>query len=302
MKLTDHLAKLDAALGKSFQDLPEIETVSSINMETIPKEINKWLHLEDAVAVFADLQGSTRLAYQLTDRESAAVVETAIKAIVETLYECQVRHAQIQGDGAYGVFYGPNALENAMVAAITIQTFSVKTFSTKVETNFKDAPETGIKIGVAAGPVIVKKLGKIRNAEFQDESWVGIPVNFASKAASSSEPGNLVVTASIWDRIWDNEYLTLSCVCNAEKRKTELWQPFEIKSLSDFSGQEAGYTLGSTWCINCGPSFVEHVLAGDKRRDSDEDARLKRARQKTESLNKVAEQKRKNVKAYKKVR
>lgn len=301
IKLTDHLGKLEEALKNNFKDLPEIQTVLSINMDNVPKEVNRWLHLEDAVAVFADVQGSTRLAYELTDRESAAVLETAIKAIVETLFECEAKHAQIQGDGAYGVFYGDKALEHAMVAAITIQTFSVKYFSEMVRSNFKNSPKTGIKVGVAAGPVIVKKLGKIRNSEFQDPSWVGIPVNFAAKAASETVPGKLVVTASIWDRILDNEYLTLSCICNAEKKKTELWQSFEIESLLDYSGQEAGFSLTSTWCTNCGPTFVEHVIAGDKERDSDEDARLKRKKLKSESLNLVAKQKRQSVKAYKKV-
>lgn len=301
IKLADHLGKLEAAIKSSFKDLPEIQTVLSINMENVPKEVNRWLQLEDAVAVFADVQGSTRLAYELADKESAAVIETAIKAIAETLFACEAKHAQIQGDGAYGVFYGDKALENAMVAAITIQTFSVKYFSKMVRSSFQNSPETGIKVGVAAGPVIVKKLGKIRNSEFQDPSWVGIPVNFAAKAASETVPGRLVVTASIWDQILENEYLTLSCICNAEKKKNELWEPFEIKSLQDFSGEEAGYSLSSTWCNNCGPSFVEHVIAGDKERDSDEDARLKRKKQKNESLNLVAKQKRQSVKAYKKV-
>jgi class 3 adenylate cyclase len=301
LKLKEFLDKQKENVLGSFGDLPEIETVSTVDESKIPKEINRWLQLEDAIAVFADIQGSTRLAYELNNREAAAVIETGIKAIAETFHTCDAKHAQIQGDGAYAVFYGEMALENAMVAAITIQTFSQKIFKERIKVKFPKAPATGIKVGVAAGPVIVKVLGKNRVNQFQDPSWVGIPVNFASKAASAASPGKLVVTATIWDRIWDNEYLTMSCVCNPEKKKSELWEPFPIQTLSDYSGEEAGYSLSSTWCDNCGSTFSERVLAGFKTRDLTEDARLSRQKQKADSLNKVAARTRASVKAYKRV-
>jgi len=300
--LKDHLRKLEDTVDQCFADLPVIEEVSSVDEEDLPKGGNKWLQLEDVVAVFADLKSSSRLAYELNNQEAAAVIESGIKGIADTFYAADAKHAQIQGDGAYAVFYGEKALENAMVAAITIQTFSQKFFKTQVKKRFAMAPETGIKIGVAAGPVIVKKLGKNRVQEFQDPSWVGIPVNFASKAASAAEPGKLVVTATIWSRIWDNEFLTLSCVCNPEKQRTELWSPFKIETLSDYSGEEDGFSLSSTWCDNCGSTFSTQILNGAKNRDLREDERLLRSKKMTESLNNVAAQKRASVKAYKKVR
>jgi hypothetical protein len=65
----------------------------------------------------------------------------------------------IQGDGAFGLFWGDSRLARAMCAAITIKTFSYKHLTPRLEKKWPDLPETGLKVGIGNSPLLVKRVG-----------------------------------------------------------------------------------------------------------------------------------------------
>lgn len=235
-------------------------------LEDIPSAAaDTWFKIDDVVVVVADLQGSTLLGTGKHAASTAAIYRAATGNVVKILHEFEADFIAIQGDGAFGVFWGDKRYERAICSGITIKTFSERTLVPKLESRWQGDPETGFKVGVSAGRVLVKNIGTRNNISEQEPIWAGKPVNYATKAAQQAKRHELIVTGSVWVAIEDNDYLTVTCSCNGGPAGT-LWADAEIERLSHDGPQAAGRMLTSTWCVNCGDDFCAHVLAGDTDR------------------------------------
>lgn len=137
----------------------------------------------------------------------------------------------IQGDGAFGLFVGDSRYERAMCAGITITTFS-RTMVEKLGQRWDNFPETGLKVGVASSPILVKKVDTPRNHDQQEPVWAGRAVNYAAKAAQGADRHRLAVTASVWRDIAKNDYLAFSCPCN-DGPSTRIWCDVTIQNLPE---------------------------------------------------------------------
>jgi hypothetical protein len=126
-------------------------------------------------------------------------------------------------------------------------------------------PETGFKVGIASGRVLVKRIGTPRNPSQQEPVWAGRPVNFAAKAAQSCDRHDLIVTGSVWDRFEKNDYLAFSCPCGGGPA-TSIWSNTTITRLPDDEPEAQGRLLKSTWCDTHGPEYCEAILSGKKNR------------------------------------
>ena len=229
-----------------------------------------WSRLDDAVVVVADLKGSTKLSTGKHMASTAAIYEAATGNATRILAEFGADFIAIQGDGAFGVFWGNRALERAMCAGITIKTFSQKTLVPKLRAKWPDTglPETGFKVGIAAGRVMVKNLGLGLDAGQHEPIWAGNPVNYATKAAQEADADELIVTGGVWIRIEDNDYITLSCPCGSGPSPT-IWEERKLAKLAHDEPESAGHMLSSAWCDEHGPAFCASILAGATSREEE---------------------------------
>src|SRR5699024_5084969 len=102
---------------------------------------------------------STRLGTGKHAASTAAIYRAATGNVVKILHEFNADFIAIQGDGAFGVFWGAARVERALCAGITIKTFSENSLEPKLEARWDDGPETGYKVGLSSGRVLVKNIG-----------------------------------------------------------------------------------------------------------------------------------------------
>lgn len=240
---------------------PEVVDTTEIDVASLPISVRKWVRLEEVVAVVADLKGSTSFSYSQRPDSTGAVLEAAVGGLIEILDRFKVDYMQAQGDGGFGLFWGPDRFERAMCAAITIQTYSMKDLTPAIEKKWPDLPTTGFKVGVACGPALVKRVGKARKNDRQDPVWVGRPVNYAAKCAHQTVPHEMLVTGSVWDWVANNDYLSMSCECGAGPSRG-IWIERSIEHLRADDPEAAGRLLKVGWCEVHGSDYCEAVLSG----------------------------------------
>lgn len=278
MALQIDLAELNGALNDKvateMESNPEVLSVGiDLDLAALPIEARRWIKVDDVVVVVADLRNSTQLANGRKDGSLGAIYEAAIGGITQIFDNFEVDYFQAQGDGGVAVFWGEDRYARAICAAITIKTFSQDTLVPQINAKFGDLPETGYKIGIASGDVLVKKVGKPRDLELQTPVWARNPVNYAAKCAQQTEVNKVLVTASVWGWVEENDYIALSCGCKSGVSDS-IWNSQEITNLRPDDDDRFGRVLSGKWCENCGDAFCNAVLEGKTKRDDVKAARV----------------------------
>lgn len=243
--------------------------VEVIDTDTFPlvsdlySEVPKWYRMRNVVAVSADLKNSTSLSVK--DRyaqTSARLYEAATGSAVRLVARFDPQFMDIQGDGIFGLFHGERAFERALCAGITLKTFSERSLEPLIEDQFaKEFPDTGLKVGIASGVLVAKKIG-VRGTN--EPVWAGKPVNYAVKCAGHADRHELVATTSVYEKFADNDYVTHSCGCPAGSIPTALWSDTNVEKLGKHSSCKL---LRTNWCRIHGDEFCAAILDGKKRRD-----------------------------------
>lgn len=257
--------KLHAILSDELERMPEVIDVGeTLSTDDLPSGDNRnWHRASNVVAVVADLKGSTQLGVGKHQGSTAGIIQAATGGIIETFRAFNCDYVQAQGDGGFALFWGELSFERAVCSAITVKTYGAA-FTKSVQKKWNDSP-TGMKVGIASGTVLARRVGYEKSGGFRDPVWVGKPVNYAAKCAQQCDRGELVVTGSVWDWIAENSYLTHSCGCHDSRPVGEaaspLWDPFVIDNLVDGDAESQGMRLGqTTWCDHHGAEFCESVL------------------------------------------
>lgn len=271
--LDELLTASDDKVRTELKSKPDIHDVAhDLDLGALPIEVRKWHQLTELVAVVADLKNSSQLDIGKHPASTASIYEAAVRPGVDILSTFNADDMDIQGDAVLGMFWGDKRFERAICAAITLKTFSLNHLQPRLDKKWASAPRTGFKVGVASGGVLVKRLGRPRDLNNQEEVWVGKPVNYAAKAAQQIDRGELLVTASIWDRIEKNDYLKFSCGCGGGPSDV-IWTEDVIKVLPDDQPERNGRKLTSRWCDTHGAEFCDAILSGSKHRDDVADLR-----------------------------
>lgn len=273
-ELSDLLGSITEDIDSELASTPDVVVKSpeSFDVEKLPIQKREWHQLEDIVAVVVDLKGSSRLGTGKHAASTASIYEASTDNAVAVLKHFGADFIQIQGDGAFGLFWGERRYEQATCAGITVKTFSVD-LSAKIHDKWPDAPITGYKVGVASGRVLAKRIGTPRNPAEQEPIWSGKPVNYAAKAAQTAELGEMIVTADVWANIEDNDYLTTSCAHGSDDSPSPLWDNKVIENVPEEDDSRNGRVLTTTWCSECGEAFCDAILAGDTERPESAEAR-----------------------------
>lgn len=235
------------------------------NVDTLSLEKREWVRLRDVVAVVADLKNSTKLDFKQRADTSARLYHAMIGSCARIMARFEPEFVDIQGDGLFGLFHGTRAFQRALCAGITLKTFGQRTVEPatrdKMENTF---PKTGLKVGMHAGIIVVKKVG-LRGTN--EPVWAGRPVNWATKCSSEAEANQLVLTQSVYGKFEDNHYVTHSCGCDGEGNPgkiSNLWNDVTVEALPDST--VPCKVLNAPWCKVHGDEFCQAVLAGKKDR------------------------------------
>lgn len=260
-----------------------VDTVPPIDSADLYSGAASWRKYKGVVAVFTDLKGSTKLAADgMWNKSTASIYNAAIEPMARIFDSFESDYISIQGDGGFGLFTGELAVERAVCAAVSIQTFSINKLSPLIKARWADVknpPVTGFKTGVAISHLLGRKVG-IARTDHKAPVWAGRAVNYAAKASQQANAHQTVITGPIFDVVSKNDYLTFSCGCNAEL-VARLWQPTTIAHVG--SNDADGQSLNSSWCTIHGDEFCEAVLAGERRRE-DENVKSARAQLTRERL------------------
>lgn len=266
----DLLETLEHDIDAEFADPVEIEDAEAFpDVDGLTLEVRRWTRLKDLFCVSVDLRNSTSLDYGSYANTSASLYEAVAGGCARTVRRFQPEYTDIQGDGLFALFHGVRATERAACAAVSLKTFGERVLEPLIEKHRGDKlgkrfPDTGLKVGVACGVAVVKRVG-VRT--MHEPVWAGKPVPYAVKAGEACGPGELMVTQSVYNKIADNEYLTWSCGCDGQgspRTPVHLWA--EAAELPGVPGMKL-WSLKTNWCRVHGDQFVDAILAGEKRRD-----------------------------------
>jgi class 3 adenylate cyclase len=224
----------------------------------------KWHKFKDIVVVFVDLEKSTNLHRQIGNDEGLArVYNIAMGSVVRIFENFNARFIDIQGDGGFAIFWGPNRYKEALVAAITVRTMN-EPMMDMIYKSYSNVNSKGFKIGVASGGALVKYVGlskrlavtKTGKSEgWQEPIWSGDPVNFAAKAAQESEPNHILITNSVMQHVKNIDELVRTCSCGL---RVQVWEGHIIEKISGTEGQ--GFINDKKWCTTHGEEYADRIL------------------------------------------
>lgn len=263
--LQDLLDDLSDATKTELASMPEVKDAGiTIDVANLPLVARRWIKIDDVVAVVADLKNSTKLGTGKRAASTASIYQAATGGVVDIYDKFQADFIQIQGDGAFALFWGDHRYARAACAGITVKTFSLD-LASQIESKWNTTPETGFKVGLASSRILVKRIGTPRNPAQQEPVWAGKAVNYAAKAAQGAERHHMVITGTVWDQFEKNDYLAFSCPCG-DGPGLGIWENTTIDRLPDDDPDAQGRLLTAGWCDTHGPEYCDAIMAGKKKR------------------------------------
>jgi class 3 adenylate cyclase len=143
-------------------------------------------------ALFADIKGSMELMEDLDPEEARAIVDPALKLMMDAVRRYDGYIVQPTGDGIFALFGAPVAHEDhpqrALYAALRIQD-QIRHYADNLRAEGR-AP-LPVRIGINAGEVVVRS---IRIAEAKSEyTPIGHTANLAARMQTLANPGSIVI-------------------------------------------------------------------------------------------------------------
>ncbi|MDD2371623.1 MAG: hypothetical protein PHQ32_06460 [Firmicutes bacterium] len=175
-------------------------------------------------------------------------------------HEFDASYIDVRGDGVFALF-NKDKVYNAIVAAITFKTFSALEFVPLIKK--KVNIDIGCHIGIDQKTVLVRKIGLKRKncrSDRQNEIWAGRPINMASKLASKSNDGELIVSDRFFKNL-ESDLVLKSCGCNSVE-KENLWVELDVSNERIFDFNYA-YMLKSYWCSEHGKDYCNEIIKLD---------------------------------------
>jgi class 3 adenylate cyclase/tetratricopeptide (TPR) repeat protein len=146
--------------------------------------------------LFADIKGSMELIEDLDPEEARAIVDPALKLMIDAVHHYEGYVAQSTGDGIFALFGAPVAHEDhpqrALFAAMRMQA-EVKRYSERLRA--EKGVNLQVRVGANTGEVVVRE---IRTGEKHTEyAPIGHSTGVAARLEALAVPGSIVISESV---------------------------------------------------------------------------------------------------------
>jgi class 3 adenylate cyclase len=144
-------------------------------------------------ALFADIKGSTELMEDLDPEEARAIIDPALKLMIDAVHRYDGYVVQSTGDGVFALFGAPVAHEDhpqrALYTALRMQE-ELKRYSAKVVAE-GSTPIQG-RIGINTGEVVIRSIQT--GASHVEYTPIGHTTNLASRMQTAAPVGSIAVS------------------------------------------------------------------------------------------------------------
>jgi len=144
-------------------------------------------------ALFADIKGSTELMRDLDPEEARAIIDPALRIMIDAVKRYDGYVVQSTGDGIFALFGAPAAYEDhsqrALYSAIRMQE-ELRRYGAKLQTEGRAPVE--IRVGVNTGEVVVRSIAT--GATQVEYTPIGHTTNLASRLQSIARTGSIVAS------------------------------------------------------------------------------------------------------------
>jgi class 3 adenylate cyclase/tetratricopeptide (TPR) repeat protein len=168
-----------------------LETVSASVIDSDSEKIED--ERKTVTALFADIKGSTELEQDLDPEEARAIVDPALKLMIDAVRRYDGYVVQSTGDGIFALFGAPLAHEDhpqrALYAALRMQE-ELRRYSTRL----REAGNLPIeaRIGVNTGEVVVRSIATGR--DHTEYTPIGHTTNLASRMQALAPTGSIAIS------------------------------------------------------------------------------------------------------------
>ncbi|MFZ0889772.1 MAG: adenylate/guanylate cyclase domain-containing protein [Candidatus Binataceae bacterium] len=147
-------------------------------------------------ALFADIKGSMELMEDLDPEEARAIVDPALKLMIDAAHHYDGYIVQSTGDGVFALFGAPVAHEDhpqrALYAALRMQE-EVKRYAEKLRA--EKGVNVQVRVGVTTGEVVVRS---IKTGDAHTEyTPIGHSISLASRLQALAAPGSIAISENV---------------------------------------------------------------------------------------------------------
>ena len=144
-------------------------------------------------ALFADIKGSTELMRDLDPEEARAIIDPALKLMIDAVHRYDGYVVQSTGDGIFALFGAPVAHEDHPQRALRAALVARDELRRRGEDLRKQGrPGVEVRIGINTGEVVMRTVQTGGHTEY---SPVGHVINLASRMQSTAPADGIVVSA-----------------------------------------------------------------------------------------------------------
>jgi class 3 adenylate cyclase len=142
-------------------------------------------------ALFADIKGSTELMADLDPEEARAIVDPALKLMIDAVHRYDGYVVQSTGDGIFALFGAPVAHEDHPQRAVHAALAARDDLRGGDDIRGKGRAGVEVRIGINTGEVVMRSVQTGGHTEY---SPVGHVINLASRMQSVAPPNGVVVS------------------------------------------------------------------------------------------------------------
>ena len=152
----------------------------------------------EVTVLFADARGFTHFAEGRPPQEVAEALNRMFEGCTDTLLRHDAIVDKLMGDAVMAVFGAPiirpDHSAQAVAAAVAIQEKAAGIFPAGWE-------GACVRIGINSGTAFV---GRVGSGDIKDYTAVGDVVNVAQRLQTEAEPGEVLVSASVYGQVRDD--------------------------------------------------------------------------------------------------
>src|SRR6516162_1944897 len=191
----DFCGECAAPLQRPPKALLKRSSSAPIQIADIPAAENFEGERKTVTALFADIKGSMDLIESLDPEEARAIVDPALKLMIDAVHHFDGYVAQPTGDGIFALFGAPVAHEDhpqrALFAALRMQA-EVRRYAEKLRA--EKGVNLQVRVGANTGEVVVRE---IRTGQHTEYAPIGHSTGVAARLEALAVPGSIVISESV---------------------------------------------------------------------------------------------------------